>query len=52
MQNLEQLTIQWKEIAVLRTLPNMNIVCPSDPVEVELAFKEALRIKKPPYIRL
>lgn len=41
-----------EDIAVLRTLPNMNIVCPSDPVEVELALKEALRIKKPTYIRL
>ena len=41
-----------EDIAILRTLPNLNILCPSDPIEVELALQEAIRIKKPTYIRL
>lgn len=41
-----------EDIAILRTLPNMHIVCPADPVEVRLAVKDALRLKRPTYIRL
>ena len=41
-----------EDIAILRVLPNLNILCPSDPVEVELALQEAIRLKKPTYIRL
>jgi transketolase len=41
-----------EDIAILRTLPNMHIVCPADPVEVRLAVKAALRLKRPTYIRL
>lgn len=41
-----------EDIAILRTLPNMHIVCPADPVEVRLAVKEALRLKRPTYIRI
>jgi transketolase len=41
-----------EDIAILRTLPNMNVVCPADPVEVRLALKDALRIGLPTYIRL
>jgi transketolase len=41
-----------EDIAILRTLPNMHIVCPADPVEVRLAIKEALKLKRPTYIRL
>jgi transketolase len=41
-----------EDIAILRTLPNMHIVCPADPVEVRLAVKEALKLKRPTYIRL
>lgn len=41
-----------EDIAILRTLPNMHIVCPADPVEVRLAVKDALRLARPTYIRL
>tara|TARA_B100001057_G_scaffold501252_1_gene622549 strand:+ start:20970 stop:21884 length:915 start_codon:yes stop_codon:yes gene_type:complete len=41
-----------EDIAILRVLPNLNILCPSDPVEVELALQEAIKLKKPTYIRL
>lgn len=41
-----------EDIAILRTLPNMHIVCPADPVEVRLAIKDALRLRLPTYIRL
>ena len=41
-----------EDIAILRTLPNMHIVCPADPVEVRLAVKDALRLKRPTYIRI
>lgn len=41
-----------EDIAILRTLPNMHIVCPADPVEVRLAVKDALRLGRPTYIRL
>lgn len=41
-----------EDIAILRTLPNMHVVCPSDPVEVRLAVKDALRLGRPTYIRI
>ncbi len=41
-----------EDIALLRTLPNMHVVCPADPVEVRLAVKDALRLGRPTYIRL
>ena len=41
-----------EDIAVLRTLPNMHVVCPADPVEVSLALRDALRLGRPTYIRL
>jgi transketolase len=41
-----------EDIAILRTLPNMHIVCPADPVEVRLAVQDALRLGRPTYIRL
>ena len=41
-----------EDIALLRTLPNMHLVCPADPVEVRLAVKDALRLGRPTYIRL
>jgi transketolase len=41
-----------EDIAILRTLPNMHVVCPADPVEVRLAIKDALRLARPTYIRL
>ena len=41
-----------EDIALLRTLPNMHIVCPADPIEVKLALTDALRAGVPTYIRL
>jgi transketolase len=41
-----------EDIAVLRTLPNMHVVCPADPTEARLAVTDALRLGRPTYIRL
>ena len=41
-----------EDIAVLRTLPNMHVVCPADQVEVRLAVRGALELARPTYIRL
>lgn len=41
-----------EDIALLRTLPNMHVVCPADAIEVRLAVIDALRLGAPTYIRL
>ncbi|MGC3996956.1 MAG: transketolase C-terminal domain-containing protein [Anaeromyxobacter sp.] len=41
-----------EEVGLLRTLPNMTVVCPCDPVEVRLALRAALRHDGPVYLRL
>ena len=41
-----------EDICVLRSLPNMHVICPADAVEVKLVLTEALRLKRPTYIRL
>jgi len=41
-----------EDIALMRSLPNMHVICPADPVEVQLALKDALRLGRPTYIRL
>ena len=41
-----------EDIALMRTLPNIHVVCPADPIEVRLAVKDALRLARPTYIRL
>ena len=41
-----------EDIAVLRSLPNIKIVCPGDPVEVDLALKASVFENTPVYIRL
>jgi transketolase len=41
-----------EDISILRTLPNLQIVCPADVKEVRLSLIEALKSKKPTYIRL
>tara|TARA_Y100000031_G_scaffold156293_1_gene210290 strand:+ start:47 stop:985 length:939 start_codon:yes stop_codon:yes gene_type:complete len=41
-----------EDIGFLRLLPNMNVVCPADSVEVELALEDAFRLSAPTYIRL
>lgn len=41
-----------EDIGILRTLPNMVILCPGDPQEVIAATKAALAHKGPVYLRL
>ena len=41
-----------EDIAVLRVLPNMTVVCPGDPIEVRLALRAALAREGPVYLRL
>lgn len=41
-----------EDIAMLRVLPGMTVVCPADPVEVRLAMKAALTLDGPCYLRL
>lgn len=41
-----------EDIAIMRALPNMTVVCPGDPVETELIVQESLNINGPMYIRL
>jgi transketolase len=41
-----------EDIAFLRVLPHMKVICPGDPVEVKLALRAALAQEEPVYIRL
>ncbi len=41
-----------EDIAFLRALPGMAVVCPADPVEVRLALRAALRWNGPVYLRM
>src|SRR5262249_33705790 len=41
-----------EDIALLRALPGMTVVCPGDPVEVRLALRAALQEPGPVYLRL
>jgi transketolase len=41
-----------EDIALLRVLPNMTVICPGDAVEVRLAVRAALQHRGPIYIRL
>jgi len=40
------------DIALLRTIPNLKILCPSDPNEVKKLLNEALKLGGPVYLRL
>jgi len=40
------------DIAIMRALPNMAVVCPGDPVEARLATMAAIENKGPMYLRL
>ena len=42
----------FEDIAILRTLPNMRILCPADPDEVDACLELAVAEPKPTYIRL
>ena len=41
-----------EDISIMRSMPNMIVFCPSDPIEVQLGLREAIKINKPVYIRL
>jgi transketolase len=41
-----------EDIAVMRALPNMTVLCPADAVEVRCAMKAALKHDGPVYIRI
>lgn len=41
-----------EDIALMRLLPNMTVVCPGDPVEVELAVRSSMTHEGPLYLRL
>lgn len=40
------------DIAIMRALPNMTVVCPGDPIEARLATIAAIENKGPMYLRL
>lgn len=42
----------FEDISLMRVLPNMNVFCPGDPVELEESLERALSMKAPCYIRL
>ena len=41
-----------EDVACMRTLPNMTVICPGDPIEVRAAITHALTLNSPTYIRL
>jgi transketolase len=41
-----------EDIAFLRCLPHMTVICPGDPVEVTLALRAALAYGEPVYLRI
>ncbi len=41
-----------EDIAVMRALPNMTVVCPGDPVEVAHAVEAIVRLEGPCYLRI
>jgi transketolase len=41
-----------EDIAVMRVLPNMTVVCPGDPIETELAVAAAAAHGRPLYLRI
>ncbi len=40
------------DIAIMRVLPNMTVICPGDPIETELAVKASITCQGPVYIRI
>ncbi len=41
-----------EDISIMRSLPNMTVVCPGDPLEVKFATKASVKHKGPMYLRL
>jgi transketolase len=41
-----------EDIAILRALPNISVICPCDPIEVRCALRAAMQHEGPIYLRL
>lgn len=41
-----------EDISLMRSLPNMSILCPADPLETAWATHESVKVKGPVYLRL
>lgn len=41
-----------EDIAIMRSLPNMTIICPGDPLETAAAVKAAVKYNGPVYLRI
>ena len=41
-----------EDIGVLNSIPNLNIVCPADSIELKVLFKQIINSKKPTYLRI
>lgn len=41
-----------EDLSVMRTLPNMTVICPSDPSEVKSAVSEIVKYEGPIYLRI
>lgn len=41
-----------EDIAIMRSLPNMTVICPSDPLQAEMATEQMIMHKGPVYLRL
>lgn len=41
-----------EDIAIMRAIPNLNVVVPADAEELRAALKEILRLSKPTYLRI
>jgi len=41
-----------EDLAIMRLLPNLIILCPADPIETEILTKQAIKHKGPVYLRL
>lgn len=41
-----------EDIGIMSCLPNMTVICPGDPIEVERATEASLKLKGPCYLRI
>jgi len=41
-----------EDLSIMRSLPNIQILCPADPLETKLAVKAMLKSRQPVYLRL
>lgn len=41
-----------EDIAIMRALPNMTVLCPGDPIETEIIVRESVKLQGPAYIRI